>query len=283
MNACFWKKYTKIIILRVDESRESILPSDSKPLKTRYMNRANKLIDIAFVAALSLCFPSNIVLAFTPTLPSAPCPTLYNRCYFENDYAGTLMTSRSRMAVKESDLEDLAKEESVLEGSSEVGIELEQQVEEGSIKNDETVLEDSSGFEPLAIEGPWQAFLDDSKTGLLYYYNVENGENSWEKPTSTFPKVTLSRQKKKRVLAIRQEYVESQKWPFNWDWISNQQSSKKPPKFLSKLYNGSNKIGNYNYPDLKKIKPKPKLKRNPYRNNAPVKPGIRRGKQLFKR
>lgn len=193
------------------------------------------------------------------------------------------MTSRSRMAVKESDLEDLAKEESVLEGSSEVGIELEQQVEEGSIKNDETVLEDSSGFEPLAIEGPWQAFLDDSKTGLLYYYNVENGENSWEKPTSTFPKVTLSRQKKKRVLAIRQEYVESQKWPFNWDWISNQQSSKKPPKFLSKLYNGSNKIGNYNYPDLKKIKPKPKLKRNPYRNNAPVKPGIRRGKQLFKR
>lgn len=70
---------------------------------------------------------------------------------------------------------------------------------------------DKSDPEPLAKEGKWRAFLDDDTTGLVYYFNVDTGVSTWEPPTSTFPKIRMTRRAKKRMLAIRQEFAESGK------------------------------------------------------------------------
>jgi hypothetical protein len=37
----------------------------------------------------------------------------------------------------------------------------------------------ATAVEPLAKEGSWIAYLDNEKTGLLYYFNSLTGERSW--------------------------------------------------------------------------------------------------------
>jgi protein phosphatase PTC7 len=59
---------------------------------------------------------------------------------------------------------------------------------------------------PLAEEGTWQAFLDDEKTGLVYYFDTQTGESLWEPPTATFPEVRLPRRKQRLADSLRQEY-----------------------------------------------------------------------------
>eukprot|EP00957_Ditylum_brightwellii_P113260 8636465-Ditylum_brightwellii.AAC.1 len=52
-------------------------------------------------------------------------------------------------------------------------------------------------LDPLASEGDWTAYLDEDSTGLVYYFNGETGESMWEPPTSTFPSVKLSAEKRR--------------------------------------------------------------------------------------
>uniref|UniRef100_A0A6S8TDN2 Protein phosphatase n=1 Tax=Chaetoceros debilis TaxID=122233 RepID=A0A6S8TDN2_9STRA len=63
-----------------------------------------------------------------------------------------------------------------------------------------------SNLEVLAKEGPWTAYLDDESTGLVYYFNTDSGESSWDPPTSTFPPIKLTPMKQQRMLAKRNEY-----------------------------------------------------------------------------
>jgi len=67
---------------------------------------------------------------------------------------------------------------------------------------------DDSDPVPLAKEGKWQAFLDEDTTGLVYYFNVDTGVSMWEPPTSSFPKIRMTRREKKRMMAIRQAYAD---------------------------------------------------------------------------
>lgn len=61
-------------------------------------------------------------------------------------------------------------------------------------------------LEPLAKEGPWTAYLDDETTGLVYYFNSETGESSWDPPTATFPPIKMSKRLEEKMLAKRQSY-----------------------------------------------------------------------------
>ncbi|KAL3907787.1 MAG: hypothetical protein SGILL_008731 [Bacillariaceae sp.] len=63
--------------------------------------------------------------------------------------------------------------------------------------------------EPLEEEGPWQAFLDEETTGLIYYFNSKSGESLWEPPTATFPEVRLPRRKQRLADSLRSEYRQS--------------------------------------------------------------------------
>ncbi len=63
-----------------------------------------------------------------------------------------------------------------------------------------------SNLEVLAKEGPWTAYLDEENTGLVYYFNSETGESSWDPPTSTFPSINLSKSKKNEMQQIRKEF-----------------------------------------------------------------------------
>jgi hypothetical protein len=49
----------------------------------------------------------------------------------------------------------------------------------------------STALPALAIEaaqeGSWKAYLDDEKTGLIFYYNHQTGESKWEPPSPSFP------------------------------------------------------------------------------------------------
>jgi protein phosphatase PTC7 len=65
-------------------------------------------------------------------------------------------------------------------------------------------------LEPLAKEGPWTAYLDDETTGLVYYFNTENGESCWDPPTPSFPEIKLSKRQEERMTAMRQTYNENQ-------------------------------------------------------------------------
>jgi len=67
---------------------------------------------------------------------------------------------------------------------------------------------DDSDPVPLAKEGKWQAFLDEETTGLVYYFNVDSGVSMWEPPTSSFPKIRMTRREKKRMMIIREAYAE---------------------------------------------------------------------------
>jgi len=193
------------------------------------------------IAVASFVCPSVVcyVAAFAPPIPSAEPYRRWTSRFHLRRLQDTVAETIFSMAEGDGELEPLIKEE--------------------------LVVEDSSDFEPLAEEGPWQAFLDDSTTGLIYYYNVDSNETVWLRPTSTFPKVMMSAKEKGRIVAIRQEYATKQKSPFGWDRDSNR------PSFLNSLYDGTKKMGNY--PQLKtEIKPNSKIKRNPYRNNAPIPP-----------
>lgn len=64
------------------------------------------------------------------------------------------------------------------------------------------------GLEALSKEGSWTAYLDEDNTGLVYYFNTNTGESSWDPPTETFPKVDLPRRKKERMAAKQKEYNE---------------------------------------------------------------------------
>jgi protein phosphatase PTC7 len=61
-------------------------------------------------------------------------------------------------------------------------------------------------LEPLAKEGPWTAYLDDETTGLVYYFNSETGESSWDPPTKTFPPIKMSKRLEEKMLVTRQNY-----------------------------------------------------------------------------
>jgi len=63
-------------------------------------------------------------------------------------------------------------------------------------------------LEPLAKEGSWTAYLDEESTGLVYYFNTVTGESSWDPPTSTFPRVKMSRRKEAKMTAMNKEYNE---------------------------------------------------------------------------
>ena len=76
------------------------------------------------------------------------------------------------------------------------------------------------GLEPLAKEGAWTAYLDEDNTGLIYYFNTNTGESSWDPPTSTFPPVKISRRKEEKMAAIQKEYNE--KFPIYGEPTSNE-------------------------------------------------------------
>lgn len=61
-------------------------------------------------------------------------------------------------------------------------------------------------LEPLAKEGPWTAYLDEETTGLVYYFNSDTGESSWDPPTKTFPPVKMSKRLEEKMLTTRQNY-----------------------------------------------------------------------------
>mmetsp|Transcript_33782 Transcript_33782/g.50416 ORF Transcript_33782/g.50416 Transcript_33782/m.50416 type:complete len:551 (-) Transcript_33782:189-1841(-) len=64
-------------------------------------------------------------------------------------------------------------------------------------------------LDPLASEGDWTAYLDEDSTGLVYYFNGETGESMWEPPTSTFPSVKLSAEKRRIARERRKEFEAS--------------------------------------------------------------------------
>jgi len=59
---------------------------------------------------------------------------------------------------------------------------------------------------PLASKGEWTAFLDEETTGLIYYFNSKTGESVWEAPTSSFPEIKLTSDKKNIMDNKRREY-----------------------------------------------------------------------------
>jgi protein phosphatase PTC7 len=63
--------------------------------------------------------------------------------------------------------------------------------------------------EPLATEGDWTAYLDDSSTGLIYYFNGKSGESRWEPPTSTFPIVSLPEEMRRNAEGKRLDYIKA--------------------------------------------------------------------------
>lgn len=101
----------------------------------------------------------------------------------------------------------------------------------------ETTLKMSADPQPLATEGQWQAFLDEDTTGLIYYFNVDTGVSMWEPPTKTFPKVSMSRTEKKRMMDIRQGYSGKQK---KKQEEKAGESKTKRDSFFSSLFGGDN-------------------------------------------
>jgi protein phosphatase PTC7 len=78
-----------------------------------------------------------------------------------------------------------------------------------AVTSQSSILKMGNSLEPLAKEGPWTAYLDDETTGLVYYFNTDNGESSWDPPTPTFPKINLSKRQEKEMTAKRQNYNEN--------------------------------------------------------------------------
>ena len=62
-----------------------------------------------------------------------------------------------------------------------------------------------------AQEGSWKAYLDDEKTGLIFYYNHKTGESRWEPPSSSFPAVQLNSFLQEQTSAVREAYLNTLK------------------------------------------------------------------------
>jgi len=62
-----------------------------------------------------------------------------------------------------------------------------------------------------AQEGSWKAYLDDEKTGLIFYYNHKTGESKWEPPSSSFPAVQLNSFLQEQTSAVREAYLNTLK------------------------------------------------------------------------
>ena len=63
--------------------------------------------------------------------------------------------------------------------------------------------------QPLATEGDWTAYLDDTSTGLIYYFNGKSGESRWEPPTNTFPIVSLPEEMRRNAEDKRLDYIKA--------------------------------------------------------------------------
>jgi protein phosphatase PTC7 len=61
----------------------------------------------------------------------------------------------------------------------------------------------------LATEGDWTAYLDDTSTGLIYYFNGKSGESRWEPPTNTFPIVSLPEEMRRNAEDKRLDYIKA--------------------------------------------------------------------------
>eukprot|EP00547_Thalassionema_nitzschioides_P001674 CAMPEP_0194213144 /NCGR_PEP_ID=MMETSP0156-20130528/13543_1 /TAXON_ID=33649 /ORGANISM="Thalassionema nitzschioides, Strain L26-B" /LENGTH=486 /DNA_ID=CAMNT_0038941113 /DNA_START=58 /DNA_END=1514 /DNA_ORIENTATION=- len=60
--------------------------------------------------------------------------------------------------------------------------------------------------EPLAEEGSWTAYLDDTTTGLVYYFNAGTGESLWTPPTETFPSISLNEDQQVIATNLQKKY-----------------------------------------------------------------------------
>jgi len=67
----------------------------------------------------------------------------------------------------------------------------------------------SNDYTPLAKEGEWSAYLDEVETGFVYYFNGKTGESRWEPPTSSFPKIKLTKKKLDNIQKKQAEYLSS--------------------------------------------------------------------------
>jgi len=59
----------------------------------------------------------------------------------------------------------------------------------------------------LGREGPWAAYMDETTTGMIYYFNSKTGESLWEAPTSTFPKIKMTKRAKEKMMTKRRAYA----------------------------------------------------------------------------
>jgi protein phosphatase PTC7 len=64
---------------------------------------------------------------------------------------------------------------------------------------------------PLASEDDWSAYLDEEGTGFIYYFNAKTGESLWEKPTKSFPEVSLERTMQRMAAEKQEAYLKSLK------------------------------------------------------------------------
>lgn len=64
-----------------------------------------------------------------------------------------------------------------------------------------------AGVEPLASEGDWTAYLDEESTGCVYYFNSKTGQSLWEKPTASFPVVSLEGVLKLKAIEKQEAYL----------------------------------------------------------------------------
>jgi hypothetical protein len=70
--------------------------------------------------------------------------------------------------------------------------------------------QDKTALNALAInsaqEGDWRAYIDDEKTGLIFYFNHKTQESRWEAPSSSFPSIQLNDFLLEKVRDLRREY-----------------------------------------------------------------------------
>ena len=82
-------------------------------------------------------------------------------------------------------------------------------VEETSDNNNSAEIDLPSKKKVLAREGSWAAYVDEEVSGMIYYFNTKTGESVWEPPTSTFPKIKMSKKEKDKMMAKRRAYAET--------------------------------------------------------------------------
>ena len=82
-------------------------------------------------------------------------------------------------------------------------------VEETIDNNHSIDIDVPSKKKVLAREGSWAAYVDEEVSGMIYYFNTKTGESVWEPPTSTFPKIKMSKKEKDKMMAKRRAYAET--------------------------------------------------------------------------